>query len=109
MLAYVGDDHAVFGQTAEKFIEKTNCGLRQPSRIKLRTLRTAGDSSPAAPIGQRRMAQLRVKRRNRVGQISNHRQFASANAIKLSRIDFKVDDLRIGRKASGIPSHTIIE
>ena len=51
----------------------------------------------------------RVERRNRVSEISNHRQLAGAHAIQLCGIDFKVNDLRIRRKACGIAGHAIIE
>src|SRR6202034_910708 len=38
VLAYIGNDHAVFRQTAEELIEKTDRRLRQSARIKLGAL-----------------------------------------------------------------------
>ena len=53
--------------------------------------------------------QFRLKRRNRIRQISDHRQIAGTYAIQLRRINFKVNDLGMRRESRRIARHAIIE
>src|SRR5258706_4132107 len=109
MLAYVRDHDAILWQAAEEFIEETNCRLRQSARIKFSAFSPASYRAPATPIGQGSAAYFRVEYRNRIREVTNHRQLTRTHAIKLCRINFKVDDLGMRREARGISGHTIIQ
>jgi len=41
-----------------------------------------------------------MERRNRIREIPNHRQLTCPHAIKLCRINFKVDDLGMRRESA---------
>ena len=53
--------------------------------------------------------QLRLKCRNRLRQISNHRKLARTHAIQLCRINFEVHDLGMRCKSRGFSGHAIIQ
>ena len=109
MLSYISDDHTLLGQTAEKLVEKANRRLGQTARIKLGKLGTARDVAPLTPIRQGGTANFRMKFRNRIRQIANHRNIAGTNPIKLRRINFKVNNLGAGREPCRIASNPIIQ
>jgi len=55
------------------------------------------------------VAQFRVKRRNRFGQISDHRQLTGPNTIQLRGINFEVNDFCVGGKARRLAGYAIIQ
>ena len=109
MLAHVRQNHVVLRQPAEEFVEKANRRLRQPARIELCPLGAARNRTPCAEVRKSVTPQFRLERRNRVRQISDHRQIAGTYAIQLRRINFKVNDLGMRRKSRRIARHAIIE
>ena len=109
MLADIGYDNAVFGQTAEQFIQKADGQLRQSPRIKLRAVRPTCHSPPSAPIWQLRVTNFFGKGWNRLRQIADDRQFTGTHSIQLRRINFEVNDLCVRRKARGVARDAVVE
>src|SRR5260370_42312211 len=93
VLTYIRENNIVARQAAKKHIEKANRRLRQTAWIQSGSLGAAGESAPFAEVGTRVTPQFRLKRGNRIGQVSNDRQIAGTHAIELRRINFKVNNL----------------
>src|ERR1700722_8769332 len=110
VLADIGDYDTVLRQAAEKFVEKANRGLRRPWWIWPRALGSESHVAPLVPVrqGRSRIPHGLVERGNRLGQVSHDGNFASAHAIQLRGIDFKVNDLGEGREAGWIAGDAII-
>ena len=88
----IREHNAVFGQPAEKFVEKANRRLGETPGIKFGSLGSAGHCPPATEVRSCMTPQFRLECRNRICQISNHRQIARTHAIELRGVDFKVND-----------------
>jgi len=110
VLPHVGNHHAVVGQAAEEFIEKTNGRLRQSPRIKLGSFRTTGNIAPRAEVGKGRslVPHVRMKRGNGICQVSDHGLITGADAVELRRIDFKMNDPGLRRKARRIARDAVV-
>src|SRR5207253_9120572 len=108
MLSHVGDDNAILRQSAKQFIQEADGQLREAARIKLRAVRATSHRAPAAPIRQLCITNFATKRGNRLRQVADHWQFARTYSVKLSRIDFEVNDLCIRRKTGRVACDAIV-